>query len=429
MPQNGPKTRRILPAYQRIENDLRADIGAGRWAEGIMLPSRRRLAEQYAVSVPTVERAISELLSDGTLRADGGRGTFVAGRSGAAAPPAALPDHGADHGVVVGIIAGLKPREDGLGATSIWAETVTKSLERALTRSGASTCFFNLYSPDVPLARLEEAVVSLRTQGVSAIVVVLAGRPEDHPQAAAEAALRRIPLVFIADGKFNHPSLSVCYDNANAGYQAAHHLLERGCADLLFFAPQNAPWVQERLSGVRQAARLAGLPAEAVQSFVLDNHENAEEFRMRDWMEVGRDAARPLLAGGLTAHGVIGVNDNAALGFLRAASETGLTAGADYALIGFDDVPEARVAGLTTLHPPLEELGLEAARLALHAAAGHTTPTQICLHSHLIARASSKSPFSLQTAGKSASLPPARLTSPRKGAHPERVIHHETVLV
>ena len=43
-----------------------------------MLPSRQSLAREYSVDLSTVQRAVSEMLTDGTLRADSGRGTFVA---------------------------------------------------------------------------------------------------------------------------------------------------------------------------------------------------------------------------------------------------------------------------------------------------------------------------------------------------------------
>ena len=48
--------------------------------------------------------------------------------------------------------------------------------------------------------------------------------------------------------------------------------------------------------------------------------------------------------------------------------------------------------GLTTVRPPLEALGEEAARLLLRALNGETANMQICLRSHLIPRLSTNAP-------------------------------------
>ena len=76
------------PPFRRMENDLRARLGRAEWAEGALLPSRRALAQEYGVALRTVERAISGLLADGLLRAEGRWGTYVTGAA-APVPPAA----------------------------------------------------------------------------------------------------------------------------------------------------------------------------------------------------------------------------------------------------------------------------------------------------------------------------------------------------
>ena len=69
-----------LSPYQQVEASLRQRLHEGEWAAGVSLPGRRKLAEEYGVALSTVQRAIASLLDDGTLMADGNRGTFV-GRS------------------------------------------------------------------------------------------------------------------------------------------------------------------------------------------------------------------------------------------------------------------------------------------------------------------------------------------------------------
>jgi len=44
---------------------------------GTMIPGRRDLAREFNISVPTVQKAIAEMVAEGTLRVEDRRGTFV----------------------------------------------------------------------------------------------------------------------------------------------------------------------------------------------------------------------------------------------------------------------------------------------------------------------------------------------------------------
>jgi GntR family transcriptional regulator len=63
--------------YRRIWRELRRDIQAGDWKIGRRIPSESELAHTYGVSRGTVRNAIEQLVQDGMLRKEQGRGTFV----------------------------------------------------------------------------------------------------------------------------------------------------------------------------------------------------------------------------------------------------------------------------------------------------------------------------------------------------------------
>ncbi|EIT85559.1 GntR family transcriptional regulator [Fictibacillus macauensis ZFHKF-1] len=69
-----------LPIYYQIEKDLKDRIERGEWQEGHMIPSEREYAEHYNVSRMTVRQAITNLVNDGFLRRQRGKGTFVASK-------------------------------------------------------------------------------------------------------------------------------------------------------------------------------------------------------------------------------------------------------------------------------------------------------------------------------------------------------------
>ncbi|RSL35263.1 GntR family transcriptional regulator [Salibacterium salarium] len=66
-----------LPIYYQIQEMIRRKIESNEWEPGDMLPSERIFAENYDVSRMTVRQAVTELVNEGLLRREKGKGTFV----------------------------------------------------------------------------------------------------------------------------------------------------------------------------------------------------------------------------------------------------------------------------------------------------------------------------------------------------------------
>jgi len=67
-----------IPYHFQLREIIRNEITAGRWDVGERLPSEREFCEAYNLSRTTVREALDALVSDGLLRREKGRGTFVA---------------------------------------------------------------------------------------------------------------------------------------------------------------------------------------------------------------------------------------------------------------------------------------------------------------------------------------------------------------
>jgi len=74
-----------VAAWRQIADALREEIAGGLVAAGTRLPTEAELARRFAVNRHTLRRAVAALAGEGLVRADQGRGTFVA------APPLAYP--------------------------------------------------------------------------------------------------------------------------------------------------------------------------------------------------------------------------------------------------------------------------------------------------------------------------------------------------
>src|SRR5258707_15152366 len=73
-----PKSRKGLPAYQRIQGVIRKRIDAGHLRPGDAVAPERALAKIHQVSLMTARHALASLERGGVVERGGGIGTFVA---------------------------------------------------------------------------------------------------------------------------------------------------------------------------------------------------------------------------------------------------------------------------------------------------------------------------------------------------------------
>lgn len=69
-----------VPVYRQIVEQVCRAIDAGVYQPGEALPSQRTLAVELRVNPNTVQRAFDELLRDGVIESQRGRGVFVVDR-------------------------------------------------------------------------------------------------------------------------------------------------------------------------------------------------------------------------------------------------------------------------------------------------------------------------------------------------------------
>lgn len=421
-----------MPSYQRIAMDIRTKVASGKMAPGVMLPGRRDLAAEYGVSVPTIDRAVADLLAEGTLRSNLRRGTFV-GSTGAAqieeaekqisdfppSVPSVTPRSTLEESarnttafgmrsvaasraalragtanISIGIVSRLPLAPTEAELTSHYSYTIISAVERAATRNGGRTHFRNLrLAPDV-YAPSHEGYEALVQDGVDIVLLVNVFRPDHFPALFRAVETHRVPIIVVNADRVNPPFFSVHYDHALAAYQAARHLFEEGCRELIFFAARSAAWVEGRWQGTLDAARDSEIGEAAVLERI-DRSVVEGEHGFYDLYHGGYELACRILdteGGALLngSRGVIAANDQMAIGFIKAASERGFAVGKDYVIIGFDDQPESRPLGLSTMRPPLEEIGREAVRLAVQVVEEVPSARRVCLYSQLVARSSSR---------------------------------------
>ena len=66
-----------LPRYYQLKELIRDRICSGEWSPGSLIPSERALCERYGISRMTARQSVTELVHEGLLYREQGRGTYV----------------------------------------------------------------------------------------------------------------------------------------------------------------------------------------------------------------------------------------------------------------------------------------------------------------------------------------------------------------
>jgi DNA-binding LacI/PurR family transcriptional regulator len=142
---------------------------------------------------------------------------------------------------------------------------------------------------------------------------------------------------------------SVGSDNLKGGARATAHLARLGRRRIAFLGDTEAPELQQRLQGYRDALAEAGLPFDThlVQPAHFD-------------LESAAEAVDFLAARGVAFDGVVAASDMIALGAIRALVRRGRRVPEDVSVVGYDDLAIARYnhPALTTVRQDVGKGGV-----------------------------------------------------------------------
>ncbi len=224
---------------------------------------------------------------------------------------------------------------------------------------------------------LEVALVNalLERRVCALLVVSTAG---DHGYLAAERRLG-VPLVFLDRPPIGLLSDVIVLDNRGGARAATDHLLSVGHRRIGVVGDfSRLATLRDRVDGFRAAMERAGI--DDWRAYV---HEGAHD------VHTAEEAVRELLARDRPPTALLTLNNRITTGALRVVHD--LTD--PPALVGFDDFDLGDVLGVTVVAHDVEEMGRQAARLALERLAGRTGPAQtIVLPTTLVPRGSGERP-------------------------------------
>ena len=242
---------------------------------------------------------------------------------------------------------------------------------------GAGFVPFLANSAEDPV-RQQEVIRSMREHGAAGLVLAPA---IDTSASDVKGLVVGLPVVQVMRRLPGLKASLVAPENKEGARKATAHLIAQGHKRVAFVGGTTSLLIrEERLSGYRLALEDAGIPLDA--SLVIETRTNYSG---------GRAAVPQLLNLRDPATAALCFNDVVAIGLIRALTQVGVTIGRKFAVIGFDDIEEAKhmLPALTSVAVNARNLGSRAAQLLMRQiASGNFEPESIFCPTSLIIRSS-----------------------------------------
>lgn len=328
--------------HQVVLNSLLHDLGTGRFQAGEKLPTEMELADSFAVSRPTVTKAVQELVQMGLVYRKAGAGTFVEEtRTNQRRIFGLIVPELGDSEIFDPVCNQITNQIQKQGDFVQWAGTNSQpfhreSIEhvfaacRQLIEAQVSGVFFAPFvTPDETLNPNQKIVNGFRKAGIP--VVLLDRDIEMFPQRSD------FDLVGV--------------DHLRAQARIASLLIETGHRRIAFWLWDNvANTIQLRIAGAQQVFLEAGIPFE--QELIQTCDPNDMEQVSTLIQKLNPDA-------------IMCANDIFAAKLLKTLDMIQISVPQDLSVTGYDDVQYATLfrVPLSTLSQPCEKIGKIAVQL------------------------------------------------------------------
>jgi DNA-binding LacI/PurR family transcriptional regulator len=326
------------PLYWRLADAIKANIEAGKYARGDLLPSERRLTELFEVSRITVRKALEQIVEEGVVERHGRLGYRVPQH-----PPGGPTVQDGESGLYQGEAQDLVlclpfyPKH-------YHGNRLIEALEGVLVREPFHLVLKNT-NEDVNTEI--EALSELRERSPGT-VLFLPSRPR---MAQYGDFLSRLAsdcsLIFLDRQVYGADFPYVGSDNTGAIVKAVGELQKAGHRRIAFVGYKGHSAELERFAGYKLGLHLYGLPHDTeLVRFEYHLMEINSEYGV-----VGRESTEELFRLQNPPTAIITVNDFVASGVLKQATELGLSVPGELSLIGFDEDPIAQAiagAGFST---------------------------------------------------------------------------------
>lgn len=356
--------------YRQVRDIIKEKIKSGEIKPGEKLPSENQLVAKYGISRPVIRHALGELVNEGWIYQEQGKGTFCLG----------IQSEKSD-----------KPRNIVVIIPSITQYIYPKMVQGIqdvahLQGYGVILCHSD--------SDFEKEVLHLRNHiknktGGLIIDTALDITPYPNLKYFQEMKNRGIPFVmmnkYIEAPDYDYVKL----DDEGGLYKATEHLISLGHRRIAYIGVSRGRLALDRWKGYKRALEENGIKYD--EELVDFGTREVEGLHQREdrysWL-----ISEFQSMGGRRPTGITCYTDSRAIILLKKAREKGLRVPDDISIVGFDDYEAAKDMDppLTTIINPSYKIGKKTAEILIDKIEGREDkPRQITFPAHLVKRGSS----------------------------------------
>jgi len=328
--------------YQQVKSNIKKWILSGEVDSGGKIPAETQVAEWFGISRHTVRQAIGELVSEGWLYREQGRGTFVHGDNARTASDAVR--HGSIGVVTTYLVDYIFPH-------------IISGIEGCVSERRQTLSLFSTGNNVQMERRCLETALAEGVQGF-----IIEPTKSTHPNPNIDLYLlmeqKNIPFVMLHSSYVELNASVVAMDDAQGSYMVTKHLIELGHQSIAGIFKSDDMQGRARFRGFVKAHQDHHVPIQGhwIQTYTTEERDGGAAIFVQKHFAKG-SKPRPT--------SVVCYNDEIAVQVISQLRTLGLRVPEDVAVTGFDDSSLAvnSAIPLTTIRHPKDEMGKAAANL------------------------------------------------------------------
>ncbi len=367
-----------LRKHLRVYESLHSQIMSGQYQPGQQFPTLDVLSNAFAVSRPTVVKAMDLLEQKGLISRRRGGGVFV--HENVAPVKKVKP---------IGLLLPDQVVEENTRTESVFKSMIPRLMAYAKERR--LFLVVNSYASNEQniLKDMQYAFDSFAQQNVSGVIFQYCVQKDtDELNQRVLELLENAdkPVVLLDHDVVRYPQRSrfdvVSINNERAGYVVTSHLVEAGATSICYVNVDfqtNSPVSSERFYGFQNALLKHGLEPHSILTIPYKSHAEAHEVLIRQIRAKNIDA-------------IVCENDSVASQCMYYLLSAGMRIPDDIRIVGFDDLSSSGMlpVPLTTISQPIDEMASEAVSLIADRLSNPRRPArEIMLTESLVVRQSS----------------------------------------
>ena len=324
------------PKYKQVKEHIIGYIRDNSLNYNDPIKSEIELMKEFSVSRHTIRKAIGDLVNEGWLYKQQGRGTFVANTKQQA------PGKGKLVGVITTYIKDY-----------IFPEIIS-GIEGVLSDQGYSIILGNTNN-DI---EKERAILkNMLKHNLSGLIVEPTKSifPNHNDDLFKQLQNQGVPILFIHATYQNVEASYIIEDDQKAGYIATKYLIEQGHQRIAGIFKQDDMQGHGRYSGYLKALRESDIDSQEgdVLWYTTENRKQVVDLQ-------NMKVIQQLIEG---RTGIVCYNDQISIGLIQLLSQFGKNVPKDLSLVSFDNsnMADAGEVKLTTIAHPKSQLGKRAA--------------------------------------------------------------------